>query len=222
MTSKIDFALLLYDEFDGSPISDANILFRHEGRILPPIRKSDGFYVFCGLGIPEIELEISRPHYRKKTKRIYTNRLDPGNPVEHIRLMREGPGNFSDCQWLHTSCPPNSKVFAVCGVEMQIKQQENDKRLLVIPGSTAAMLVGRRFVPDVKNGETFIITQMVTPGVYLTSRDIPVLSKAARHIARVYLSESDSDGSCRIPVEHGQEIADTAYYDGGKKKWVYL
>jgi hypothetical protein len=219
MTCKIDFALLLHDEFDGAPINDAGVIFRHEGRVLTPIRKSEGFYVFCGLGLLETELEISRPRYLKKTKRIYKNRLDPGNPVEYIRLMREG--NFSDCEWLHTSSPPNSKVFAVSGVKTQIKQHGEEKNLLSIPGGTAAMLVGRRFVADVKSGDTFLITRMVTPGVYLTSRDIPASGSAARHIARVYLSQSDSDGRCRIPVEHGQEITGTAYYDGGKKKWVY-
>ena len=219
LTVKADFALLLYDEFNGSPINDANVIFRHEGRGVMPIRKREGFYVFCGLGGEETELEIVRPHYKKKTKRIYKNRLDPGNPIVHVRLLREYPGNFSDCEWLDVSSPPNSKVFALSGVEMQIKQQSGDHSLLTVLGSTSAMLVGRRFAPDVKNGETFVITRMTAPGVYLTNREVPISNKA--RIARAYLSESGPDGRCMIPVEHGQKVAGTAYFDGRKSKWVY-
>ena len=54
LAAKVDFALLLYDEFDGAAINDANVVFRFEGRLVTPLRKREGFYVFRGLGLPEI------------------------------------------------------------------------------------------------------------------------------------------------------------------------
>jgi len=220
----IDFALLLYDDFDGTPIRDANIIFRHEGRIVTPLRKREGFYVFCNLSGSEPELEINRPHYHRKLKRIIKNRLDPGNPVVSIRLIRKYPGNFSDCDWLHGTGPPGGGVCAVSSVEIPIRQQTGDDGacLLSILGSTAARLVGKRFAVDAKSGETFLITRMTAPGMYLVQGAFPTAPKAARHMMRAYLSRIGSDGCWQIPVEfgHNDAMAGMVYHnDGGDSQW---
>ena len=220
---KVDFALLLYDEFDGSAIADASVLFRCDGRMVTPLRKKEGFYVFCGLGGAEISVEISRPHYHKKQKRILKNRLDPGNPVVRARLMREYPGTFADCEWLHGDGPPNSEVLAFTQEE-QIKLQvgEEDKSRLTVLGYATGNLVGRRFAPDKKSGDTFLITRMLAPGVYLADRALPFSPKGARPVIRAYLSRSGTDGRYHIPVEKGRGggVSDTAFYDRGREEWV--
>jgi hypothetical protein len=218
---KVGFALLLYDEFDGAPINDENVLFRHEGRIVTPLRKREGFYVFRDFGEAQTELEISRPHYRKKIKRIVKSDLEPGNPVMHTRLHRAHPGNFADNEWLCGNCPPNSEVIAFSRDKRKVKKHGEDS--LAILGGTAAALIGRRFAFDTKSGETFLLIRMTAPGIYLTGKNIHVSSsEAPGNIVRVYRSKSGPDGRYHIPVEFGQceNISGTAYYDRGKSKWV--
>ena len=220
---KVDFALLLYDEFNGSAIADASVLFRCDGRMVTPLRKKEGFYVFRGLGTAEINVEISRPHYHKKQKRILRNRLDPGNPVARARLMREHPGAFADCEWLHGNGPPNSEVLAFMQEEqMKLQVGEEDKSRLTVLGYATGNLVGRRFALDKKNGGTFLITRMLTPGVYLADRALPFSPKDARPIIWAYLSRSGTDGKYHIPVEKGRTsgISDTVFYDRGRGEWV--
>jgi len=217
---KVAFALLLYDEFDGSAITDASVLFRCDGRIVTPLRKKEGFYVFRGLDQPEIELEISRPHYHTKNKRVIKNCLDPGYPVERERLLRQYPGRFSDCEWLHGDCPPNSEVLAFSEDEQARLQAGDDgKNQLTILGCAAGRLVGRRLALEKKSGETFLLTRMAAPGVYLTDRELASAPKGAWPVIRAYLSQSGSDGRYHIPVERGVSgrPTDLAYRGRGKE-----
>lgn len=221
---KVDFALLLYDEFNGAPITDPNVLFRWEGRNITPLRKREGFYVFCGLDCPEIALEISRPHYLKKNRRIIKNRLDPGNPVVRERLMRAYPGTFSDCEWLHGTCPPDSEVLAFSDDEqIKLQIQEDDGARIAVMGYATARLAGRRFAIERESGETFFFTQMLTPGVYRADRELPAALKGPRPAIRAWLSKSGPDGCYHIPVERGQAggFPATAFYREERGKWVF-
>jgi hypothetical protein len=219
---KVDFALLLNDEFDGAPITDANVLFLHDGRIVTPLRKREGFYVFLGLGQPEIALKISRPHYHSVFKRVIKSGLDPGNPVEWVRLRRAYSDVFSDCDWLHGRAPPGAEVLAFSKEELKLQIGEEQNRLTLL-GQTAGRLLGRRFALTEKNPETFLLTQSPAPGVYLSDKALDAPRGFAQSAIRAYLSKSGSDGCYHIPIEHGQseKISGTAYYDRGKEQWVF-
>jgi hypothetical protein len=222
---NVDFALLLSDEFDGSPIADPSVLFRHGGRLVTPIRKREGFYVFCGLGGKDIELEISRPHYFKLRRRIVENCLDPGNPVETVRLTRRYPGNFTGCEWVEGEAPPRSEVIAFAKEEVRLQPGEEKNRLTIL-GQRAGRLIGRRFAFKGKPFETFLLKGMPAPGVFLADRNLdePAETGAERSLLRAYLSRTGCDGRYHIPVEAGRagKITGAAYYDGGEGKWVYL
>jgi hypothetical protein len=219
---KVDFALLLYDEFDGSPITDPSVLFRYEGRLITPLRKREGFYVFRGLDLPEIELEICRPHYHIQHKKIRKSDLDPHYPVEKVRLARTYPGVYSDCAWIHGNAPPHAAVLAFAGEELKAQIGEEPNRITIL-GQTAGRLLGRRFAPEKGKGETFLLTSILAPGIYQTDRELPASKKGAFSIVRAYLSRTDPDGSYHIPVEYGHSelIRATAYEKGGNGKWVY-
>jgi hypothetical protein len=219
---QVDFALLLYDEFNGFAITDASVLFYHEGRILTPLRKREGFYVFRGLGIPEIDIEIRRPHYHPAHKRILKSCLDPGYPVEKVRLMRQHPGTFSDCDWFHGNAPPEREVLAFAGEELKAGVGEERNRITIL-GQSAGRLLGRRFAPEKGKGETFLLTSLLAPGIYQADKELPASKKGAFSIVRAYLSRSGSDGWYHIPVEYGhsENITATAYDEGGRGKWVY-
>jgi hypothetical protein len=219
---KVDFALLRYDEFDGSAINDASVLFRYEGRLITPLRKREGFYVFRGLDVPEIDLEICRPHYHTAHKRILKSCLDPGYPVEKVRLTRSYPGTFSDCDWFHGNAPPDTAILALAGEQLKAQIGEEGNRITIL-GQSAGRLLGRRFAPEKGKGETFLLTALLAPGIYQMDRELPASKKGAFSIVRAYLSQSGSDGCYHIPVEYGHSglITATAYDERGNGKWVY-
>jgi hypothetical protein len=220
----VDFALLLYDEFDGASINDESVVFRHGGKIVTPLRKPEGYYVFAGLLGDAPELLITRPHYRSQHKRIIKSRLDPGFPVERARLRRNYPGNFADCEWLTGTTPPDSEVMAFAKEDVRLQAAETADRL-TIPGKAAGLLLGRRFAFELSPTETFLLVGMAAPGVYTAeyagTPQIPRDPKAA--LLRVYLTNSGPTGRYHIPVEPGQKerLTGTAYYDRGERQWVF-
>ncbi len=218
----VDFALLLYDEFNGAPINDESVLFKLEDRIITPLRKSEGFYVFGGLGNDEVEFTISRPRYQPICERIIKSGLDPGFPVKRVRLRRAYSGTFSDCEWIAGDAPPGSEVLALAREELKLQAAETNNKLTIL-GKAAGLLIGRRFSFEAAPTETFIITGMAAPGVYTTENapNTPEITQSA--LLRAYIAKSGADGRYDIPVEHGHKdaLTGTAYYDRGESKWVF-
>ena len=225
LATKVDFALLLYDEFDGSAINDANVVFRHKGRLATPLRKREGFYVFRGIGLAEVELEISRPHYKTEKVSILKSRLDKESPVERIRLLREYPGNFPDCDWVSIRCPPDVAAL-VFTEENELKTGppvlEEDGAKISLMGYKPGRLLGRRYALNMKDGLTFVVEKLIAPGVYGIDRAPAGKPGSGKMLYRAGLSRSGPDGCCRIPLEQGgrYRVAGAAYWDKEESKWV--
>lgn len=220
---SVDFALLLYDEFDGSPIAGADVVFRREGGIVTPLRKRDGFYVFRGLNEPATRLEIRRPHYLPKYIVIEKSGLDPGFPAVHAGLLRKRDGVFADCDWVSGQCPPNSEVLVLCEEGgLRLQTQEADQKNLSVLGFATSRLVGRRYACDTRLGETFRISEMLSPNLFLADRPLPLPPGKPRPLIRAYLSQSGPDGRYDIPVDKGRAgcITATAYCGEEGGEWV--
>ncbi|MCL2056101.1 MAG: hypothetical protein FWH02_02650 [Oscillospiraceae bacterium] len=217
---KVSFALLLYDEFDGAPITDPSVIFRWDGRLVTPLRKREGFYVFRGLEPNRAELEIERPHFHKTREYVDPGGLDPGYPVVRVRLARKFPGTFSDCEWLEGEYPEGCDVMAFAE-EARARFSAPEEDRVTVLNCPAALLIGRRFSLRPEKADTFLLTQSPAPGVYLADKKLPGSVKQVYY--RAYLSKCGPDGRYHIPVEFGQigKITGTAFYDKGVGKWVY-
>ncbi len=202
LVGSVDFALLLYDEFNGAAIADAGVLFRRGGSIVTPLRKREGFYVFRGLEGNEVELAIGRPHYLPMTVLIDKSRLPPGNPVESLRLRRAYPGTFADCEWLHGEGPPDADVLALAPLEARVQAGEGYDSLTIL-GLPAGLLLGRRFALEHAPAESFLLVETPTPGVYRANQPLAVGAGQAPGLLRAYLSQCGPNGRYHIPVEPG-------------------
>ena len=218
LVGKVDFVVRLYDEFDGFKLTDGGVMFRCDGRQVTPLRKNEGYYVFHGLGATRVRLEISRPHYLPKFLDVDTSALAHSNPVLCVRLLRQYSWHFSDCDWLHGTGPPDSEVLAFSQEEqVRFQTQAEGKNRLAVLGYGAGGYVDRRFAPAVGSGDTFLLTQMLAPGVYLADRE--VAASGPWPVVRAHLSVSNGDGAYHIPVEAGQNIGDTVFFDKERRVW---
>ena len=220
---SVDFALLLYDDFDGSPIADANVVFLSGDLPVTPLLKRDGYYVFRGASGSVSDLLITRPHYLPKRLLIEKSGLDPGFPTVRARLFRKNDNSFSDCEWLTGQCPPECEVLAFWeDDQLKLKAHEDDPAKLSIQGFATAKLVGRRYACDRQRGETFCIAEMLSPNLFVADRPLKLPAGRAQPLVQAYLSRSGPGGCYSIPVEPGRSNRMKATVCRGKEdeKWV--
>lgn len=222
---SVDFALLLYDEFNGAKINDASVIFRTEGRMVTPLRKNEGFYVFRNMGKDALELEISRPRYLAHRLQLDKNTLDPLFPVVSVRLLRDHSNSFPDCEWIDGTCQNSTDVIALATHEPSVKihsiEQQDAGTTIGIQGFTVQRLLGYRFALG-EDKESFVISQKLSSNSYQTDSKLTRPHKAGEALSRVYLTKSDSKGNYHIPVELGQKARITKVFqqDKEKSKWV--
>lgn len=219
---RVSFALLLYDEFDGSPIRDSGVVFRAGGRIVTPLRKREGFYVFCGLE-PLLQLEILRPHFHRESVGICRAELDPAYPLVRVRLLRAGAGMFPGCRWLQADCPEGSEVLAYGEELARASAVEADEKgaRLILTGFTTAVVTGKRLALDRNSGETFVATELLSPNAYRIDRVPKSFPRGGAAVHRAYLSRGDPGGVCCIPVEAGDgDLSQAIYRAKGEAQWV--
>ena len=220
---SVDFALLLYDDFDGSPIADANVMFLSGDLPVTPLLKRGGFYVFRGANEPLSNLLITRPHYLPKRLLIEKSGLDPGFPAVRARLLRKNDNFFSDCEWLTGQCPPECEVLAFReDDQLKLKAHEDDTAKLSVQGFATAKLVGRRYACGGQRGETFCIAEMLSPNLFVADRPLKLPTGQTQPLVQAYLSHSGPDGRYSIPVEPGRSNQIKATVCRGKEneKWV--
>jgi len=204
-----EYALLLYDEFNGVMISDSSVVVSEGGRILSPLRKPDGFYVilkneFVAAESTYKKLEIARPHYFKKTVEFDVASLDPSFPTVSVRLHRRYPGTFADCGWVHGVFRPKTTVF-VSDELKNVKVGAADDGKYMIMGCTAGRLIGKRFSFNADGRDSFLITGSTAAGVYRATCKSTEKTGKSQALYAVYTSFCGADGKYSIPVESGRE-----------------
>jgi hypothetical protein len=236
---KVDFALSLFDDFDGVRINDNSFTFIIDGQVFKPIRKSDGFYVFCGLNINgvldgifnEISLQIKHPHYHEHHENFILNSETSTSTlfrIIKIRLQRKYSGRYRDCEWfehINHSVPANSDVIGFAKVTdkagKDVPVDSDTESLWISNAHPRYPLLGRRFAlnPEINSEPTFIITQKA-PNMhkYLIEGNIPAVKS---HILyAVYYSKTGPDGVLCIPHVHCERIIRYAYRERGMNEWV--
>lgn len=223
ITHRVDFALLLYDEFDGALINDVNVQFTYDGRPITPLRKPDGHYVFGAFEEEAPSLTVQRPRYLPATVRVNKAALPREKPVLPLRLLREHSGYYRDCVWIEGQAPPGAQVLALApkpSFILRSAQQQEGATALSVSGGGSAHFVGRRFAAE-NSQDSFIITKMLTLNDFLADA-MPKPASGSKPFVRAYLSQSGKDGHFHIPVDECPDgYPKTAHiYDKEKKKWV--
>ncbi len=221
----VDFALSIFDEYSGTRIKDANLMFQVNGRQYTPLLKPEGYYVFKGLCEQNLTVEINRPHYLPERAYVIKSCLDPGLPVVNIRLLREYSGIYRDCEWVTVECPAHS-YSAVFTKEDSLRPSaippdEDGGRISVI-GYGTAMCLGKRFTLA-PGDKSFVLLRMISPNIYRTDITPPETAGYGA-LYRVYMSKSLESRVCHIPVDCGtaSKITQTLYCREGDDKWLSL
>lgn len=219
----MDFALLLYDEFDGAPIRDVNVQFMCGGLPLRPLHKRDGHYVFTGPGRRAEEIEVLRPRYHPYLLRV--GRRAPGATpaVVPVRLRREMADVWRDCAWISAQGPPGCPVLALGpkpAFHLHAVQKDGAPPGITIAGSTLARLPGRRFAPA-GGTDTMVVTGQLAPGSY-TVDALPKKAKEGMAFVRAWLNQSGPDGRAYVPVEptDGAYPGEVLFFDEERSKWA--
>ena len=222
--------LILYDDFNGKCIKNGGQVFTINGRILAPILKPEGFYVFTGPADPVETVTITGGQYVPVTIRVDGHTLDPSFPVMHIRLMRKPHAGFPDCEYLEGYARPGCTVYA-------LKQGQTENRLLAMhetPDGTAVAFSG--YFPEPAEYTRFMIgtgaeQELLLTGEYLAQEKTYLLAEKLQRthspgepVVRAWAAQCGTDGFYSIPVEKGQieKIEQLLFYDKEAKQWDCL
>jgi len=228
-TLQVDFALSLRDDFNGIRIKDDNCTFAINGQVFKPMRKPDGFYVFCGLGIDKIFLQVNHFHYHEYHEVFTLGSVDDASyRIKEVRLCRKYSAMHKNCEWYEVTghhLPANSEVLAFArmedhsGNDIIVDVDAESIRVMNSTSSPVSSLVGRRFTINLEDASTFFVTHKA-PDMYkyYIKGGIPPPSEF-QVLYAVYRSIIESDGTLFIPHITTESIFKFMYKERESDKW---
>ena len=156
-------------------IKDDNCTFSINGQEFKPLRKPDGFYVFCGLGVDKIHLQVNHSYYHEYHE-IFTLESveDASFRTKEARLCRKYSVVHKNCEWFKVTghhLPANSEVLAFARVEdhsgndIIVDVDAESIRVINRTLNPISPLVGRRFTLSPEDISTFFVTHKA-PDMY--------------------------------------------------------
>ncbi len=227
MFSKtVNFALILYDDFTGKPITLGGQLFHINDRLVRPIAKPEGFYVFAGLQGDVFDVVITGGKYMEEKIRVDITTLKKSNPVVPVYMYRRYQAGFSDCDFVQGALAPRAMVYA-------LKQSKAPMKLVAINKvneDTAVMMSGYFYKPveqlnfflgTQEKGEIFRTQEILPDKSYLLTDGLAKKHKSGEAITRLYATRCDEDGNYYIPVDIGEKsfIKTVIFYEKEEEKW---
>ena len=178
---RMAFALRLVDDFTGQCIRKKGFLFSVEGRVIHPVEKDEGLYLFMEPqeSVTRVRIESTDYHScsvliekKQLPAEVYAARTRPTGLI--FREYRKGP----DGEWIF--------------FQGFTKENLIGKTFMAGSGSETA-----RFIPMEKRGiNEYRIEPMGT---------FPAKLKEGAPITRIYRSVTDGAGAYAIPVDPGEE-----------------
>jgi len=214
----VDFVLSLYDDFNGKHIKEGSCSFTVDGKAFMPIKKPDGFYVFCDLGIEEISLKITHAHYHEYSEIFSLDSIDDASfRVKKVKLYRKYSNVHKHCEWYEAithNVPTNSEVLAFAkvkghsnsGIADVIVNIDSNNLQILNHNKPTLPLIGRRFTLNPEGINTFTITKKdsLTEN-YEIEGDVPPPTKSA-NLYTVYSAMTNLDGVLHIPHAPSESI----------------
>ena len=95
---KIAFALRLVDDYSGKDIRKNSFLFSIGERVVHPIEKENGLYIFLEPQEAVTRIHLEGPDYHACTVQVEKKLLSQEEPVAEVRMYRK-PGR-GGCEYL--------------------------------------------------------------------------------------------------------------------------
>lgn len=217
---KVSFVLQLVDDFDGKSLTNAGVSFYEGERVLKPIRKSDGMYVFTDEFREISTIRIECVGYHDKEITLDLNKIDRINPLVVVRLYGRPGGSFA---YRYDLCCGTMKVKK--GIELPLEvyatkkkqlnlffkayREEDGKKIITFQGFCMEPLIGLTFaLGEGKETTLFYIKEKIGSNEYCICpiEKESVQIKTGSALFRIYRSVTDKNGNYSIPVDEGVEL----------------
>ncbi len=216
---KIAFALRLVDDFSGQSILKKKFRFVIGERVVHPIEKDEGVYVFLEPQETEARVLIEGTDYHSCTAVVKKELLDPEEPVAEVRLYGRAGGSFSYSRELltgrlpETSGPYPAEVYAErskpTGLVFKEYRNLQGAHWVFFQGFTKENLIGKTCILGKgKNRSVFYLMEKRGVNEYRVEckGDSPEKIKPGTPLVRIYSSVTDRHGAYSIPVDPGEEV----------------
>lgn len=220
ISMRIAFVLQLLDEFTGKSLTNAGVVFYEGDRVVSPVKKPDGMYVFLDEFDTECTISIVCAGFHDKVLTIDRNTLDKVNPIIVVRLFGKPGGAFSYRYGLSTGTIKKEKglafpaeVYAVrkkpFNLFFKSYREEEGKHILVLQGFCLEPLIGLAFrMGEGKEASEFIVKEKVGSNEYcicpIGNKSVQI--KQGSPLFRIYRSVTDEKGNYSIPIDEGVEF----------------
>ena len=213
---KAAFVLRMVDDFSGKAVSGNQFSFRKEGRLLKPVRKPEGLWVFLEPMDETEDIWIGGPNYFPRTVRVEKAALAADGLIQDVRLYGRPEGSFpyrralAEGRLEESQGPFPAEVCAKrgkkTGLTVKDFRVEKDRQYLTVHGFTREQIAGKTFsVSSRKGTEVFVILQRTGMNEYLIQGKLTGNYPDRTPVERAYRSVTDERGVYWIPVEPGEE-----------------
>ena len=224
---KIAFALRLVDDFSGQCIRKGGILFSSGGKVVHPVEKAEGLYIFLEPQERETRVFIEGPDYHACSVLVQKELLDPEEPVADVRMhLLPGREHSRLRGWLTGSIEAASMKTVSMEAEKEFPGEVYAKKSSPtglafrecqhVEGGCWASFQG--FTKEKLTGRTYVLDDgnLQAPFVIVEKRGIneyrieplgisPDKIRAGTPLVRLYRSVTDRRGVYAIPVDAGEE-----------------
>lgn len=215
---KIAFVLRLVDDYSGQCIRKKKFTFCIGGRVVHPVEKEEGLYVFLEPQEDQTRIWIESTDYHSCSVLIEKKLLDPAEPVADVRLYGKPGKNFPyACGLLmgvleKPGCSFPVEVYArrsrPTGLVLKECRNLEGTYWLFFQGFTRENLIGRPCVlGEGEQAVTFILTEKRGINEYRMELEgkPPDGLKEGTPLQRIFRSVTDASGAYAIPVDCGEE-----------------
>lgn len=230
---KIAFVLRLINDFSGKCIREHGFTFLVNGRVVHPVIKEEGSYVFLEPMEKVTRLVIESPLYHSCSVSIDQSVLDPKEPIAEVRLYERAGKQISKTAAFLEGIYQNSsrypvEVYAIksspLGLQVKEYRRIEDGHWIIFSGFTKETLLGKTWILDDPDNPVLMILQEkrgINEYRAELIRGEPEKIRSGTPISRAYRSVTDRFGAYAIPVESGEEtkiIEVRSLYENKKSK----
>lgn len=215
---KIAFVLRLVDDFTGKPIKETGFRFIINDRVVHPLEKGEGTYVFLEPREMETSVVIESTAYHTCHVIVEKKLLEPSEPVAEVRLyVKPGKSLPVGSEIIQGTLDNKKEKFPVqvyakksnpLGLTFKEYQKVEGANWIQFSGFTKEKILGKTWIlADAKHPVALILQEKRGINEYRAEviSGEPEKIRSGTPLFRIYRSVTDSVGNYAIPVEGGEE-----------------
>lgn len=215
---KVAFVLRLVDDFSGKCIEKKKFIFSIGNRVVHPIEKPEGLYVFLEPLDANTRVWIEGSDYYSCSVLVQKQQLSKEEPIAEVRLYGKIGKSFPySCEFLtgklsdiQTDVPMEvyGRRTRPTGLVFKRHQEIDGQHWIHFQGFTKEKLLGKPYVlGEGKDAVPFVLMERRGINEYRIELegDFPMQVEMGACLHRIYRSVMDKKGTYAIPVDAGEE-----------------